>query len=321
MKIRLKLFLWFIIIAGFSALLATFFAIYSISQNYKSIAIDETLSTKKNVENIFYEYMGELTRKGVFLSELNEIIDNISDADELFIALENKSFFLFNINTKIVTPDLKIVLSFNNSSESIIDQKKLKELPFFKKNRDPLLRDTGIFKINDKICMLTISPLVDQNTFDFKGYIFFELYLNSEFADQLKERAKGDIIIIAENEKLASSFQDLEGERFFPVIPSTTEGEIRRFKIIGDNYFVDSFPIVDYFESNIGEIFVAFNIKDIITARRYVIQNILIVLVIVVILSIRESFRQAESTPESSFPVAPIIITEIPFAIFSPITV
>jgi hypothetical protein len=71
MKIRAKLFLSFIIIAGLSTFLATIAAIYSISQNYEDIAAEETLKTRNKAENYFYEYLGDLTRKAVFISELN----------------------------------------------------------------------------------------------------------------------------------------------------------------------------------------------------------------------------------------------------------
>lgn len=196
MKIRAKLFLSFIIIACFSALLATFFAIYSVSENYEKIALEEVEAAKREAENIFYEYLGELTRKAVFISELSEIVDNLGDPDELFIAMENKGFFLYNINAKILSPDLKILVSFDNSSPSVIGLGNVKGLPFFASDRDPLLRDTGVFYLSNQVCVLTVAPIVDQRTFDFKGYIFFETYLNHAFADQLKERSNGDIIII-----------------------------------------------------------------------------------------------------------------------------
>ena len=219
MKIQLKLFWAFIIIAGLSMFLATIVAIYSISQNYEDIAAEETQKTRKKAENFFYEYLGDLTRKAVFISELNEIVENIENPNELFINLENKGFFLYNINTKIMDPDLNIITTYENSSESLFSEENLLSLPFFKKSRDPLIRDMGIFKLKDRICVLATSPIVDQTNFDFKGFIFFESYLNAEFADQLKEKTGCEIIILSSTQKLASSLQDSKGKRFFPELP------------------------------------------------------------------------------------------------------
>jgi PAS domain S-box-containing protein len=283
MKIRAKLFLSFIIIAGLSTFLATIAAIYSISQNYEDIAAEETLKTRNKAENYFYEYLGDLTRKAVFISELNEIIDNMGNPNELFINLENKGFFLYNINTKIIDPDLNIITSFENSSESLFSEENLLSLPFFKKNRDQLIRDMGIFKFKDRICILATSPIVDQSNFNFKGSIFFESYLNSEFADQLKEKTGCEIIIVSSNKKLASSLQDEEGKRFFPELPENIHDKSLKLSILKEKYLVDGFPITDYFEKKIGEVFIAVNIKNIIVAKSRGIKNLLLVVFIVVL--------------------------------------
>jgi hypothetical protein len=231
MKIKSKFFLSSILVGIISALLATFSAIYSISNKYENIAIEETILKTHTAENSFYENLGDLTRKAAFISELSGIIDNIEKPEDLSVDLENKSFFLNNINATILDPDFNTIVSFNNSSsDSCINKNNTIKIPFFNKERDPLIRDAGIFKINDKIYILVISPIVDQKTFDFKGYVFFELCLNSELADLLKEKTKGDIIIISDKEELASTFQDTEGRRFFPKIPEIPKDKIELIK-------------------------------------------------------------------------------------------
>ncbi len=284
MKIRAKLFLSFIVIAILSTFLATIFAIYSISQNYEETAIEETVVKRNNTENIFYEYLGELTRKAVFISELSEIIDNMNNPNDLFITLEEKGFFLYNINSKIIDPEFNIVTSFDNSSKSLFTEENLKELTFFKEDRDPLIRNTGIFKYQNQICILTVSPIIDQTNFDFKGFLLFEVYLNSEFADQLNDKAGCEIIITSHQEKLASSFQDDEGKRFFPVFPQDMDIKSKKLEIFKENYLIDSFPIFDYAEKNIGKIFIAVNVKNIIVAKAQGIKNLLIVVFIVILL-------------------------------------
>jgi PAS domain S-box-containing protein len=286
MSIRLKLFLSFIVIAILSSFLATIFSIYSISHNYEETAIEETLNKKNNVENIFYEYLGDLTRKAVFISELNEVVSNIENPNDLFIMLEDKGFFLYNINTKIIDPELRVITFFENSSKSLFTEKKLKELPFFKEGKDPLIRDTGLFEFNNQICILTVSPIVDPTNFKFKGYVFFEFYLNSEFADQLKEKSGCEIIITSSKKMLASSFQDDEGKRFFPLFPDDYGKKGKRLEIFKENYLIDNFQIFDYFEKNIGTVSIAVNIKNIVVAKSEQITNLIIVVFIVLILVI-----------------------------------
>lgn len=289
MKIRSKLFLSLVIIAGVSVLLATFFAIYSVSENYEEIAWEETVNSRKKAENVFYEYLGDLTRKAVFISELKEVIGNMDNPDELYISLEDKGFFLYNINTKIISPDMEILVSYVNSSDSILSPAELQELPFFQPDRDPLLRDIGIFKVQDQICILSVSPIVDQTNFSFKGYVLFELYFNSEFADQLKDKAGCDIVIRSDDRKLATSFQDDEGRRFFPEISRDLVEKKQKLEILNENYLIDEFAIFDYFKKKVGSISVAVNVKNIVVAKAQGIQNLLVVLAIVSVLVIATS--------------------------------
>lgn len=287
MKIKSKFFLSSILVGIISALLATFSAIYSISNKYENIAIEETILKTHTAENSFYENLGDLTRKAAFISELSGIIDNIEKPEELSVDLENKSFFLNNINATILDSDFNTIVSFNNSSsDSCINKNNTIKIPFFNKERDPLIRDAGIFKINNKIYILVISPIVDQKTFDFKGYVFFELCLNSEFADLLKEKTKGDIIIISDKEELASTFQDTEGRRFFPKIPEIPKDKIEKVNILNKKFLIESFPIISYSNANIGKVLVSININDITVAKKQGILSILLVLLIVIILVI-----------------------------------
>ena len=287
MKIKSKFFLSCILVGIISALLATFSAIYSISKKYENIAIEEAISKTHASENFFYENLGNLTRKAAFISELSEIIDNIEKPEELSVYLENKSFFLNNINATILDPNFNTIISFNNSSsDSCINKNNTIKIPFFGKQRDPLIRDAGIFEINNKIYILVISPIVDQKSFDFKGYVFFELCLNSEFADQLKDKTNGDIVIISNREKLASTFQDTEGRRFFPKIPKISKDKIEKLNIFNKKFLIESFPIISYSGTNIGKVLVSVNINDITIAKKHGILNILLVLLVVVILVI-----------------------------------
>lgn len=289
MKIKTKLFLALAITAFVSVLLATFFSIYSVSENYEEIARDATVNSRKKAENIYYEYLGDLTRKEAFISELKEVIENMDNADALSFSLENKGFFLFNINTKILNPDMDIVVCYANSSTDTLSKDELKKLPFFQPGRDALLRDIGIFKTDDQICILAVSPIVDQADFSFKGYVVFEHFLNAEFADQLKDKAGCDIIILSKGKELATSFQNDEGRRFFPKFSQDLVRNKQKKKILNENYLIDEFPIFNYQKQQIGSIFVAVNVKNILIAKSQGIRNILIVLVITSLLVIATS--------------------------------
>ena len=289
MKIKTKLFLALAITAFVSVLLATFFSIYSVSENYEEIARDATVNSRKKAENIYYEYLGDLTRKAAFISELKEVIENMDNADALSFSLENKGFFLFNINTKILNPDMDIVVCYANSSTDTLSKDELKKLPFFQPGRDALLRDIGIFKTDDQICILAVSPIVDQADFSFKGYVVFEHFLNAEFADQLKDKAGCDIIILSKGKELATSFQNDEGRRFFPKFSQDLVRNKQKKKILNENYLIDEFPIFNYQKQQIGSIFVAVNVKNILIAKSQGIRNILIVLVITSLLVIATS--------------------------------
>jgi len=288
-KIKTKLFLALAITAFVSVLLATFFSIYSVSENYEEIARDATVNSRKKAENIYYEYLGDLTRKEAFISELKEVIENMDNADALSFSLENKGFFLFNINTKILNPDMDIVVCYANSSTDTLSKDELKKLPFFQPGRDALLRDIGIFKTDDQICILAVSPIVDQADFSFKGYVVFEHFLNAEFADQLKDKAGCDIIILSKGKELATSFQNDEGRRFFPKFSQDLVRNKQKKKILNENYLIDEFPIFNYQKQQIGSIFVAVNVKNILIAKSQGIRNILIVLVITSLLVIATS--------------------------------
>jgi len=285
-KIKAKLFLSMAVTAFVSVLLATFFAIYSVSENYEEIAREATVNSRKKTENIFYEYLGDITRKTTLISELKEVINNMAAPDELSLSLQNKGFFLFNINARILNPEMDILVSYDNAASNRVSEADLRSLPFFQPGRDPMLRDIGIFKIGAQICILSISPIVDQMDFRFKGYVVFELFFNSEFADQLKDKAGCDIVILSDGRELATSFQNDEGTRFFPEFSRDPALKKQKTKIMNENYLIDGFPIYDYHKKRIGSIFVAVNVKNILVAKSQGIRNILFVLLIASILVI-----------------------------------
>ena len=108
--------------------------------------------------------------------------------------------------------------------------------------------------------------------------------MNSEFADQLKEKSGCEIIITSSKEKLASSFQDDEGKRFFPLLPDLIDEKGRKMEIFKENYLIDNFPVFDYFEKHIGAVSIAVNVKNIVVAKSEQISNLIVAISIVLIL-------------------------------------
>ncbi len=284
MKLRAKLFYSFIIIAGISAVLATFTAIYSVSQKFQDLAGEEMLTARKSAENFFYENMGELTRQAMFLAELSDIIAHIDNPDELYLSLDSKNLFLYNINVAVIDAQNRMVLNYNNAPHSHITKSNFLKLPFFKEGKDPMLRDAGIFKLRNHLVIFLITPLIDQQSFSLKGFLLLELCLNAEFADQLKEKARGEIIIRTPEKQLASTFQDAEGKRYFPGFSFDAEDSGREYNIQGTHYLIDRFPVSDYFEKKAGEILVAVDISGTLEAKKQGIRGLLLVLAVVVVL-------------------------------------
>lgn len=281
MRIRTKLFLSFIFIASVSTLISFYFAINSIFNRYENMAKEEIIKSRDQSESLFYENLGELSRKGLFLSELMEIVNNIENPEEISIALELKAFFLNSINTRILNQQNKIICSINKSSENFINEKNLHKFSFFKKERDLFLRETGIIDFDEGISIVSISPIVNQDTFKNIGSLILEQPINSEFADQIREKIKAEIIIYSKTQKIGTTFLDSNGERFFPEIPGFKAGENTQQKILGDNFLLDFFTIKDNHGENIGKVIVCQNINEIIMSKKIGIRSLIIAFIIV----------------------------------------
>jgi PAS domain S-box-containing protein len=275
MKIKTKLFLSLVFIAILSMVIALNFSIVSISKRYEKMAMEEIANAKKVAENVFLENLGDLMRKALFLSELKEIVENTDNLDEMAMALEFKSFFFSNINIKILDRQEKIVLAKDNSAVSFISENTRRQIAFFNKNRDPLIRQAGVFEIQSNIFMAAVSPIVDQNNFELKGFLLLEIPCNLEFAEQIKEKTKADIIIYSQTKPITSTLTDSNGEMIFPPLAQVPLGEAIRFQPGGDRYFLDTFTVDDNQLIKIGKISVAVNIEKILAAKQLSISGLL----------------------------------------------
>jgi PAS domain S-box-containing protein len=281
MKIKTKLFLSLIFIAILSMVISLNFSIISISSRYEKMAKEEIAAAKKVAESVFLENLGDLVRKALFLSELKEIIENTGNQDELAMALEFKNFFFSNINIKILDPAGKIVLIHDNSADNHLSELNLGKITFLNKQRDPLMREAGVFLIDGNLCMAAISPIVDQETFTLKGFMLLEIPFNLEFADQIKEKAKTDIMVYSQDKPITSTLTDSNGEMVFLRPAKANPDEMVRFHPGGDRYLLDAFAVDDYQKQKVGEIFVAVNIEKIMAAKQVSIYGLLYIALVI----------------------------------------
>jgi PAS domain S-box-containing protein len=275
MRIQTKLLLSLIVIAVLSIVITLNFSILSISKRYEKTAREEVAGARKVAENEFLENLGDLVRKALFLSELKEVIENTENLDELAMALEFKNFFFSNTNIKILDPRGRIVLSHDNSSASTISAANQDKIAFLNSPRDPLIREAGVFLVDGNLCLAAISPIVDQETFGLKGFTLLEIPFNLEFAGQIKEKSKAEIMLYAGDRPLTSTLTDSDGEMVFPAPQARRAREAVRFLSGGDRHLVESFIVEDFGKKPVGEIFVSVNIENIMAAKQVSITSLL----------------------------------------------
>jgi len=281
MKIKTKLFLSLIIIAVLSIFVTLNFSIISISRRYEKMAKEEIANAKKVAESVFLENLGDLVRKALFLSELKEISENTGNPDDLAMALEFKNFFFSNINIKILDPEGKIIVAHDNSSISYVSETDKEQIAFLSNKRDPLIREAGVFLIRHNLCMLAISPIVDQETFALKGFMLLETPFNLEFADQIKEKSKADIMVYSQGKPVTSTLTDNNGEMVFPQPAAAGGDDMMRFQPGGDRYLLDAFVVEDFHKRRVGEIYVGVNIEKILAAKKVGIASLLYVSILI----------------------------------------
>jgi len=284
MRIRTQYIISFIVLTVISGILTAYAAIYSISQKYQELAELKISDTRKNAESYLIEYNADLTRKALLISEMEEITNHFDDIDALQASMNSKSYFLFNTNVFLLDKDKKIILTFRNAQEMVLNQEIIDILPLLAPGNNLFLRDSGIFPFGKSLCLIAKTPLVIPNNFEHKGYILLETFLDIEFADSLHDRLGCDIIIRGLNAPITTTFIDKESQRVFPSLPVITTGKPQNIKIMGQNYLIDSFPITDNSQKVIGTIQVAININDILIAKKHAIRYILYVLAGVVFL-------------------------------------
>ncbi|GEM_PF-566876 len=253
-NIKVKLFFYFFIISLLTIGIITYFSVVSISsklvaEEKKSLAV-----SARKAERFFYDSLAEMTKSAVILSELKEVLENLNNPQELAYVLESKEMLFQSMNVRILNINARVIAEYMSTETSCYASKDLSKQPIMAKGNVGMIRGAGIFSIKNKLCMVSVVPIVDQDSFGLIGYIFLEFPISSEFADLLKEKVKEEVFVKRGGVFLASTYIGKEGERLFPDI--NLKEKVVEGKMEGRLFFFTSFPIRGYFGKNIGEVII-----------------------------------------------------------------
>ncbi|MCU0276398.1 MAG: ATP-binding protein [Acidobacteria bacterium] len=290
MKIKTKLLLSLILIAVLSIVITLNFSILSLSTRYEKTAREEIANARKVAESVFLENLGDLVRKALFLSELKEISENVRNLDDLAMALEFKNFFFANTNIMILDPAGKFIVAHNNSSASYISENSRAQVSFLSRERDPLIREAGVFSIDGNLCLAAISPIVDPDTFGLEGFTLLEIPFNLEFADQIKEKCKAEIMLYAADRPIASTLNDRNGEMVFLKPEAMNSPAAIRLQPGGDRFLIEAFAVEGADKKPVGKIFVGVSIENILAAKQVSIDGLLYLSLLIGLVVILTSF-------------------------------
>lgn len=250
--IKAKLFFYFFIISILSIGIITYFSVVSISSKLMGEEKKSLVVSARKAERFFYDSLAEMTKNAVILSELREVVDNLNNPQELEYVLESKDMLFQSMNVRILDKGMRVIAEYLVTETSCYNASELSKQPIMARGNEGMIRDAGIFSVKDKLCMVSVVPIVDQESFGLIGYIFLEFPISSEFADLLKEKVKEEVFIKKGTRFLASTYIGKEGKRLFPNI--NLDKKIAQGKMEGRPFFFTSFPIKGYFGKNIGEV-------------------------------------------------------------------
>ncbi len=289
MKIRTKLLFYFSFIAIVAITVSTFIAIKSVKDKLYYHQKNRIKEILEKTEKEFYYTLTDITRKAIFISDLKEIAENINKKDELSLLLEFKGFFFSGLNIKIFSKDYELLAEYINSPVTVIKTKRdLKKLPFFREGKN-FEKSAGIFYENGRIIMVSTSPVLDPETYEFAGYVVIEKILGNEFGDYLKEKTGAEIVLYMLNGTPICSTLCGEEDRFVPEekIFQRKKKEIS----INKHYFMYNFFYIKSFENKVlGKVYVLTNIDDIKELDKLSIRNLIIAAVLLYVVVILLSF-------------------------------
>ncbi len=290
MSIKIKLFFYLTLISIFTIIFTTYFSIISMSSKLANEEKKDLISSARKAERFFYDYLSNMTRTAIVVSELKEVVSNIKNPSELSYVLESKEVLFPSMNMKILNTKGVTSASYNSSLISCYEKKDLSNHPILLKGKEGLIRGAGIFSKGKHLCMVSIVPIVDQESFNLKGYVFLEFPISSEFVDILKDKVKEEVFIEKGKEAIASTYIGKEGKRLYPPVISNNNNKVKEGKLEGKTFFFSSFPIKDYTGKIAGKVIIGRDESALMTANRMatlrLVEAALIVLVLAVLFAL-----------------------------------
>ena len=140
------------------------------------------------------------------------------------------------------------------------------------------------------LCLAAISPIVDQETFGLKGFTMLEIPFNLEFADQIKEKCKAEIMLYAEGRPITSTLTDGNGEMVFPRAAHMRAREAVRFQPGATATSSSRSPWRTSARSRSARSIVSVNIENIMAAKQVSITSLLYLSLLIGLIVILTSF-------------------------------
>jgi len=289
MNIRRKLFFSFLLLSFMGLAVIFFITMKFLSLRYWMMTSEMAANSTRQVEGAFYDNLGEILRKSIFLSEMQEVIKGFDDLDALDLSLGLKSFFFAHMNLYVLDEHGDLLLSQDRASFSCLPSGLFKDLPLMTRKSDPLLRDVGIYEGPEGFYMAAVSPVIDQESFILRGYILLEMPLSREFLHQLKEKARAETTLFTESRLVFTSMEEQFDQASLQQKKHLLDHGLF-YLYRGERYATDSFTFAVSQGESEGKIVVALNVESILAAKKVNEINIAITSVLVFLLILLVSF-------------------------------
>ena len=258
MSLRQRLFLSLFMIATLSVVTATYFAVNSINRRFLKIAQEEVEGAARMTESLFYDSLGEINRKAIFTSELEELMKAMGDPRQLDLVLSFKSIFFGEAVVRILDERMNPI-ALRENGPAALPWSSLKGLSPFDPAKDPLQRESGIFSAGGQIVMISRIPVLDPDSFNLRGHIVFERVVDDLFVDTLKEKTQSELFVFnPAGASVASTMESGDGRRMRPDGRGlTTLFRAKELELKGENFIVRSLTVRDPSDRIVGTIAVA----------------------------------------------------------------
>ena len=284
MSLRQRLFLSLFMIATLSVVTATYFAVNSINRRFLKIAQEEVEGAARMTESLFYDSLGEINRKAIFTSELEELMKAMGDPRQLDLVLSFKSIFFGEAVVRILDERMNPI-ALRENGPAALPWSSLKGLSPFDPTKDPLQRESGIFSAGGQIVMISRIPVLDPDSFNLRGHIVFERVVDDLFVDTLKEKTQSELFVFnPAGASVASTMESGDGRRMRPDGRGlTTLFHAKELELKGENFIVRSLTVRDPSDRIVGTIAVAVNLQERLVAQRVSIKNIILTSLLVLL--------------------------------------